>query len=155
MKTLFATLFKTHLLKTLAVIFAFLLPIRGLILAVGISIMADTVTGMMKAYKQKNKITSRKLSQIISKMVLYQSALLLFFVIDFFLLGEFLALFVGIQFFLTKVLAAVLCFIELKSIDENYKVITGYSLWQKFKEMLARGKDLKEDIEDLTKKEDE
>lgn len=154
MKSLLITLFKTHLLKTLAVVFAFLLPIRGLILAVGLCIVADTCIGIAKAFKINQKVTSRRLSQIVSKMVLYQSAILLFFMIDFFLLGEFVAFFIGVHFFLTKVLAAVLCFIELKSIDESFKIITGYSLWQRFKLMLARSKELKEEIGELTKKDE-
>lgn len=114
-------------------------------------IVGDTITGIMKAYKKKNAITSKKLSQIISKMVLYQSAIVLFFVIESFILGEFIGLAFGIKFLITKIVAGLLCFIELKSIDENFKAITGNSLWQKFKEALERTKEIKEDINDLTK----
>lgn len=155
MKALFISTFKTHLLKFLAVVFAFLLPIRGLILAVGLCIVVDTFMGIAKAYRIHDRITSRKLSKIISKFLLYEFAIIFFFVIDFFLLGEFIALFVGVQFLLTKVMATVLCFIELVSIDENFKIINGYSLWDKFKMMLSRGQDLKEELEELKKKKED
>jgi hypothetical protein len=80
-------------------------------------------------------------------MFLYEGAIILFFLIDKFILGEFIALFIGIPLVLTKILAATLCFIELKSIDENYKIITGKSLWKQFKDLLARSKELKEVLE--------
>ena len=78
---------------------------------------------------------------------------LYFFFIDKFIIGEFTAIFIEIPLILTKILAATLCFIELKSIDENYKIIKGKSLWGEFKDLLARSKELKAEVSDL--KEDE
>jgi hypothetical protein len=146
------SLVKTQIIGLISIIVAFLLPIHGLIIAVGMAIVADTIIGVYKAVKLEGwgSVKSRKLSQIVSKMFLYEGALVLFFCIDIFILGEFIAVFIGIPLFLTKVLSAVLCFIELKSIDENYKSISGYSIWERFKNMLARAKELKEDISEIT-----
>lgn len=140
---------KTHLIQIGGILLAFVLPIRGLLLAIGLCIFLDTIFGVMKARKLKQKISSRGLSKIISKMFLYQGTILLFFIIDIFVLGEFVAVFIGIPLFLTKVIACVLIFIELKSMDENFKLIYGTSLWDKLKDMLARAKDLKQEINDL------
>jgi hypothetical protein len=53
--------------------------------------------------------------------------------------------------FLTKIVACVLVFIELQSMNESYTIINGYSLWDKMKEMLKRGKDFKGEIENFNK----
>lgn len=142
---------KSSLLTVFAVIVAFLTPIIPLILTVGCAIFLDTIMGLWKAKKLKEKTTSRKLSKIISKMVLYESATILFFCIEKFILGDFILLVTSIPFVLTKIVAAILVTVEVVSINENYHSISGVNLWQKFKLFLARTKTLKSDIDDLTK----
>ncbi len=132
-----------------AIIFAFLAPISSLMLVVGFCIALDTLFGIWKAKKTKSKITSRRLSAVISKMVLYQSAVILFFVIEKFIIADFIGYFVDIELFITKIVASILIFIELLSINENFQVISGISLWGKFKEMIRRAKDVKDEIKDL------
>ena len=73
---------------------------------------------------------------------------------DKFIMGEFIALFIGVPLFLTKVLAATLCFIEIKSIDETVKIITGKSVLERFRELLARAKEAKEDVGELVDNKD-
>jgi len=140
-------------LKFIILILAFILPIRPLILVVGLCICLDTLIGLYRSKKLKQKITSHKLSNVISKMVLYQSAILLFFCIEKYILADFIAIFTGIEWFLTKIVAATLAAIELKSINESYEVITGYSLWDKFKGFLKRGKELKNELSDFKEEE--
>lgn len=148
MKSL-AFAFKANILQIMGIFLAFVLPIRGLLLAIGLCIALDTVFGVAKALKLKQDITSRGLSKIISKMFLYEGVVLLFFVLDIFVLGEFIAVFIGIKYFLTKIISCVLVFIELKSMDENFKLIYRVSLWDKFKDMLARAKELKQEINEI------
>lgn len=133
------------------VVLSFFLPIHGVILAVGLSIIADTIMGMLKACKIKEPITSRKLSVVVSKMILYQSALILFFIIEKYILTDFVGLFTSLEFIVTKLVAITLISIEVKSIDENFKAIKGYSLWDKFKFMLLRAKEIKSDLEEVKK----
>lgn len=154
MKTLLTTL-KSQLAGVITIILAFLFPIRGLIIAVVLAIALDTIMGIFKAKKLNGlkAVSSRKLSAIISKMFLYQGAIILFYTIDVFILGEFISLFVEVPLFLTKVLAATLCFIEIKSIDENIEIITGKSTWVRFKEILSRAKEAKNEIQELSDKE--
>ncbi len=133
----------------LAIIAAFLAPIKSLIIIVGICIAADTLMGLWKAKKTKTKITSRKLSTVISKMFLYQGAIVLFFCIEKYILADFVGYFVDIELFFTKLVASILIFIELMSMNENYIAISGVSIWGKFKEMIRRAKEVKEEIKDL------
>lgn len=144
--------FKTYAINIIAIIIAFLAPINALILTVGAAILLDTIFGIYRSRKKSEKITSKKLSQIVSKMVLYQSALILFFCIEKFILADFIVLFTGINLFVTKIVALVLIYIEIKSINESWLEVTGVSIWDKFKELLVRAKELKEEATELNKK---
>jgi hypothetical protein len=137
---------KVQLSYFLMSISAFFMPLVPLLIVVGICISLDTIFGVYRAYKQGEEITSKKLSNVISKMVLYQSAILLFFLIEKLIIGDMVAEISSIPFLLTKLVAASLCFIEIKSLDESYKSLYGYSLLKKIKTMLMRAKDLKEEI---------
>lgn len=132
-------------------VLAFLAPIVPLVLTVGIFIIADTIFGIAKIIKQKGwkGYTSKGLSSIVSKMVLYSSCVLLTFCLEKFLLDEFIHILTEIPYFLTKLVAILLCYIEVKSILENFEAITGVNLWSAFKGMLSRAKNIKKEIEDL------
>lgn len=153
MKTLITSI-KSHLIGVISIFFAFLLPIRGLLICVGFAIVIDTVMGVYKAKKLNGwkSVSSRKLSALISKLFLYEGAIILFYAMDKFIMGEFIALFIGVPLFLTKILAATLCFIEIKSIDETIKLITGKSVWERFRELLARAKEAKEEVNGIMDK---
>ncbi|MBC7935382.1 MAG: phage holin family protein [Rhizobacter sp.] len=108
---------------------------------------------LAKVWVRKNWNTNRqKLSKIISKMVLYQVALITFFILEFFLLGEFVLLFTSIPYLLTKIVAAFFCFIELTSINENIKAVYGLNFFQMFKHLLSRVKEVKDELNDLSSK---
>ncbi len=131
------------------ILLTFLTPIIPLIILVGIAIAADTIFGIIRAKKLKQKITSRKMSQIVSKMVLYQGAVILFYSIEHFILGDIIGLFTSIPLILTKLVTATLLFIELTSVSENIESAYGINLWKKFKQMLTRAKQVKEELEDF------
>lgn len=133
-----------------ATIGAFLLPIQPLLILVGMMIILDTITGLWKAFKLKEQITSKKLSHIVSKMVLYQGTIITLFLIEKYLLGEFIGLFVQIPYFLTKMISVVLVGIEIMSMHENFEVITNINIWKAFKTMVKRGKEAKNDLVELT-----
>jgi len=118
---------------------------------IGVLIIIDTFTGIWKAKKLGEKITSRKLSSIISKLALYELTVIMFFLIDKFILNDIILTFFSVPFMLTKVVALVLASIEVMSINENYKVIStkNLDLWQSAKALFARAKDIKEDLNKL------
>jgi hypothetical protein len=135
--------------RILMIISAFLAPIFGILITVGIAILADTVMGIWRAKKLKEKITSRKLSQIISKMFLYNATVILFFLIDWYILNAIILTFFTVPLMLTKIVALTLVSIEIYSIDENWKAVKGNGLWFYFKRLTSRAKDIKDEIDPL------
>ena len=150
---LFATM-QANWFKLLAVISTFLMPISGLLFLVGFVIVLDTVTGVWKSYKNKVKITSRGLSAIISKMLLYEVTVIMFYMIDKFILNSIILQFFSVELLLTKVLALILVSIEVMSINENYKAVKGLDLWQAMKNLFARAKDIKKEVDEIRHNED-
>jgi len=140
---------KTYLAYIFTTLLLFFAPIQGLLISVGTAIALDTIFGIAKAIKLNQKITSRKLSNIISKFVLYQAAVLLIFTIDTFLLGEFFKLWFSIPYFFTKVVTIILIFIESVSIKENFEEAFKVDVWAMLKKLLNRAKEEKGDIDEI------
>jgi hypothetical protein len=134
-----------------ASILLFFVPIHGLLVAVAMAITLDTFTGIFKSIKLHGlkSIRSRKLSTIISKMLLYEVTVLLLFLMDKYLLNEFVILWWGIEFMFTKMCAIVLIFIELVSVKENIEEAYNIDIWNMLKRLLSRAKEIKSDIDDL------
>jgi hypothetical protein len=137
--------------KLLIVLGAFLLPIKPLLILVGLCIFLDTIFGVWKCKKTGVEVNSKGLSAIISKMVLYQSAIILFFALEKYILGDFVMLFTSIHLFITKIIAILLIGIEVTSISENIKAVTGRGLWGRIRALLGRAKAIKSDIKEITK----
>ena len=136
-------------LQLLAVVSTFFLPITGILFLIGFSIVIDTITGIWKSKKLGVPITSRKLSAIISKLMLYEIAVILFYLIDRFILNDIILTFFSVPLMLTKILALVFVSIETISISENYKAVKGIDLWQAMKLLFARARDIKQDIDTI------
>jgi hypothetical protein len=136
-------------LQLLAVVSTFFLPITGILFLIGFAILVDTITGIWKAKKLGIPITSRKLSAIISKLMLYEIAVILFYLIDRFILNDIILTFFSVPLMLTKILSLVLVSIEVISISENYKAVKGIDLWQAMKLLFARARDIKQDIDTI------
>lgn len=139
-----------YILASLLLLFV---PIYGLLISVGAAILLDTFTGIFKSIKLSGwcSIRSRKLSNVISKMALYEICILLLFVIDNFVLNEFVKHAFGFDFMFTKVCAIVLIFIELVSIKENIEETFKVDIWDLLKRTFNRAKEIKSDINEITK----
>jgi len=142
---------QTNLLTLISIITAFFLPISGIIFLVGFLILIDTITGVWKAKKLKQPITSRKLSAIISKLALYEVAVIMLYLIDYWILDAIVLKFFSVPLMVTKITALTLCSIELISISENYKIIYGLNIWESLKNLLKRGAELKDDVDKIKK----
>jgi len=145
---------KQSFTQLLTVIGAFFLPISGILFLIGFAIVVDTITGIWKAKKLKIQITSRKLSTIISKLMLYEVAVIGFYLIDYWILNDIILVFFSIPLMLTKILSLVLCSIECISINENIKAVKGVDIWSAFKQLLQRSKEIKQDIDGVRYKQD-
>jgi hypothetical protein len=140
---------KNSALKLITIICSFFLPISGILGLLFALILADTVTGIWKAKHLKQEITSRKLSAIISKLLLYELCVILFFLIDYFILNDIILVFFSVPLMLTKVLALVLASIEIMSVSENWRIVKGVNLFQSAKLLFTRAIDIKNDINKL------
>jgi hypothetical protein len=145
---------KQYIIQLLAVIGAFFLPISGILFLIGFAIVIDTLTGIWKSKKLGIPITSRKLSAIISKLMLYEVAVIGFYLIDFWILNDIIMKFFSVPLMLTKILSLVLVSIECISISENYKSVKGIDIWSSFKQLLQRSKEIKQDIDGVRYKQD-
>lgn len=143
---------KQYLTTLTTILITFLTPIVPLILMVGLTIFLDTIFGVWRSYRLGLPITSKKMSQLVGKMVLYQSAVVLFFCIDKYILYDITSIFTNIELFLTKLVSLTLITIEFQSINENYKQISGINIWDKFKTILKRGNEIKSEINNIVNK---
>ena len=136
-----------YIIQLFAVVGSFFLPISGILFLIGFAILVDTLTGIWKSKKLGIPITSRKLSAIVSKLFLYEVAVIGFYLIDKFILNDIILQFFSVPLMLTKILSLVLCSIECISINENIKAVKGVDIWSAFKQLLQRSKEIKQDID--------
>jgi hypothetical protein len=124
-------------------------PVYGILIAVGAAIILDTFTGVFKSIKLNglSSIRSRKLSNIVSKMLLYQVCILLLFIIDSFILNEFIFKWLSVDYMFTKICAILLIFIELVSIKENIEESFKIDVWKMLKKVFIRAKEIKNNIQ--------
>lgn len=112
----------------LLVIIAYLTPIWGIIIAVGVAIILDTCLGAYKG-KRLGIFSSYKLRiGLIPKMLTYQLIIIGIYIIDHNLISEFSPFFSTIPLFFTKITALALIIIELISGAEKYEDIYGSSI---------------------------
>lgn len=142
---------KTYLNYILTGLVLFFAPIQGLLIAVAFGIMLDTFTGIFKSIKLNGlqSIRSRTLSNVISKMLLYQVSIISLYIIDKFLLNELINLHFSTQFLFTKLVAIILVFIELVSIKENIEEALKVDIWKLLKKVITRAKEVKKDIDEI------
>ena len=136
----------------MAIILSFFLPIVGILILIAASVILDTITGIWKAKKLKQPITSRRLSAIISKILLYEATVMLFYAMDKFLLNDIVISFFSIELLTTKILALTMVSIEVISINENYKQVKGIDLWASLKNLFARAKEVTSDFKNINEK---
>lgn len=107
-----------------------LLPIKELMLTIGFLVGTDLVVGIWKAVKIGQKIRSRRMSDTITKLLLYQIAIISGFLIEKYVITEMLPI--------AKLIGTVIAIIEFKSIIESIEAVTGKSLWDKIKSIVGR-----------------
>jgi len=111
-----------------------LTPVAPIIYTLTFVIICDFLFGLYRAYKCKEEITSRKMAQTLPKLLLYNLIIIALFLVDKYVMNT------GIG--LEKVAATLMILIEMKSVDESFKSIFGYSLWNKVIDSIERGKSI-------------
>ena len=149
---LLLTKLNNYSMQLLAIVSSFFLPISGILILIGVSVILDTLTGVWKARKLKTPVTSRKLSAIISKILLYEVTVMLFYLIDYYILNDIVLTFFSVELMTTKILALVLVSIEVISMNENVKSVKGIDIWQSLKNLFARAKEVTQDFKNINEK---
>ena len=96
--------------------FSIFLPIKPLIITVGFLCISDMVVGIWKALKKKEPISSKRMSDTITKLMLYQLAIVSGFLIEKYVIEELVPI--------TKTIGTVISIIEFKSIIESIESVT-------------------------------
>jgi len=149
---LLTTKLKLYSMQLFAIVSSFFLPISGILILIGVSVIVDTITGVWKSKKLGTPITSRKLSAVISKILLYEVTVMLFYLIDYFIINDIVLTFFSVELMITKILALVLVSIEVISLNENIKAVKGIDLWTSLKNLFARAKEVTQDFKDINAK---
>ena len=131
-------------MKTILVFFS---PIKPIILLVGLSTVLDTIAGIWRAKKLKEKVSSRKARKgLVPKLVSYIVAVLLVYTTDFFIINELVSNFISIDYLATKLIALALISVEVKSIDESFKAVKGCSFLQKITDIILKARDIRKNL---------
>jgi len=98
-------------------------------IAVGILVIIDFITGLIAAKKQKVAITSKKMGATITKMLVYQLIIITSQLCEIYLVPQ-------IPFI--KITLAFLAVTEFTSIAENFQKTTGKDLMSKIRAYLDK-----------------
>jgi phage-related holin len=100
-----------------------LAPAANLMFAIGFLVVSDFITGVLAARKREETINSKKMRNSVTKGIGYMVAILVAYLMQKAFIKDFEVM---------KIVAALIAFIELKSIDENLESLTGKSLFNQF-----------------------
>ena len=106
---------------------AALAPIHAIMISVGFLIFADLVTGIWAAKKRGEKVSSAAMRRTVSKLLIYQLAIISGFLLETYLLSDLIPI--------SKIAAGAIGLVEFKSMLENSSAIVGTDI---FKLILAK-----------------
>ena len=119
--------FQRYLHFIILSIIVVLTPIKAAIIATIVLTFADMITGIWAAVRRKEAITSSGLKNTVGKILMYEIALIMAFLVQQYLTGEILPA--------AKLVAALIGLVELTSILENLDAINGTPI---FKAIVSR-----------------
>ena len=129
-------------------VIAFFAPIYFMVFLVGLSTLIDTAFGIWKAKSLGEEVSSKICRKgLIPKIRSYAGIVLLLFVLDYYIVNEFTKLFISIDFVSTKLVSLGLIVIEVKSMDESFEKVKGYSFIGKLYNNLRNIKKVKDDLQ--------
>ena len=114
---------KKYFFISISYLMIYFYPTVQFLLLVGFFIVADTITGVIAALKRGEEFSSKRFRDVISKFMVYGVAVLVAHVLQMQFFPEFPAM---------KIIAGLIAYTELMSIDENIYSITGVSLFKFF-----------------------
>jgi len=133
-----------YLITALVAVYSFFAPIQVILLVIGLAIFVDTVVAIRLT---DQKFSSRRLRQgLVGKMITYQSAVILFFLIDYSMVNEMVKTVFSVDYTLTKLVGLFLASIEVVSIDEKIRIKYGddKGFIARFKRFISNAKKIKD-----------
>lgn len=136
---------KTNALIILSGIVTILAPVGPLLTIALISIGLDVCFGVWRSYKKREDeeskfwdvVQSQRLYATAVKSAIYAGAITFFFLVEKYIAGDIIAHFIAIELLLTKAVALFFVFIEVKSMNESYKDVTGKDILASFKKFVT------------------
>ena len=126
----------TGLILSVLAVFA---PIKSVLLVTGLLIFSDLFSGILAARKRGETISSAGLRRSITKVCVYNAAILLGFLVETIMLDGFIPV--------SKIAAGLISVVEIKSILENLDTINGHPVFTTLINKLGS-------VNDLPKKEE-
>lgn len=143
MKTLLLKIYGSLLLP----IILFFAPIYVMVFLVGLATLVDTGFGIWRAKSMGEKVDSKTCRKgLLPKIRSYVAIVLILFVADYYIVNEFTKLFISIDFTSTKLVSLALIAIEIKSMDESFEKVKGYSFIGKLYDNIRQVKKVKDDL---------
>ena len=133
-----------YLITAFIAVYSFFAPIQVILLVIGLAILIDTLVAIKLSTE---KFSSRRLRKgIVGKMITYESAVLLFFLIDYAMVNDMVKTVFSVDYTLTKLVGLFLCSIEVVSIDEKIRVKYGddKGFIARFKSFIKKAKSIKD-----------
>lgn len=136
---------KTNALIILSGILTILAPVGPLLTIALISILLDVCFGVWRSYKKREDqedkfwdvVQSQRLYATAVKSAIYAVAITFFFLVEKYIAGDIIAHFIAIELLLTKAVALFFVFIEVKSMNESYKDVTGKDILAAFRKFIT------------------
>lgn len=129
-------------------VIAFFAPIYFMVFLVGLSTLIDTAFGIWKAKALGEEVNSKICRKgLIPKIRSYAGIVLLLFILDHYIVNELTKLFISVEFVSTKLVSLGLIVIEVKSMDESFEQVKGYSFIGKLYNNLRNIKKVKDDLQ--------
>ena len=116
---------------------AALAPIHAIMISVGVLIAVDLATGMMAANRRGEKLSSAAMRRTVSKILVYQLAVISGFIVEKYMLSNVLPI--------SKMVAGVIGMVELKSILENSNTVVGQDIFKMIIGKLGSDNDKKDE----------
>lgn len=129
-------------------ILAIFAPVQSILLVTGFLIFADLVSGVIAAKKRGEAISSAGFRRTVSKVLVYNLAVISGFLVETYMISDLLPI--------SKLIAGVIAMVELKSILENLNSINGTDIFKTVLSSLGSKNDkiIEEAKEAIEKKED-
>lgn len=136
---------KTNALIILSSILTILAPVGPLLTIALMSIGLDVCFGVWRSYKKREDqedkfwdvVQSQRLYATAVKSATYAGAITFFYLVEKYIAGDIISHFISIELLLTKAVALFFVFIEVKSMNESYKDVTGKDILAAFKKFVT------------------